>query len=58
MEAKYRIGKKVNINHNNEILEVQVFGHLDITGKLMYSVRQGNKFFLVEESNIIEKSNE
>jgi hypothetical protein len=58
MEAKYKIGDKVDINCDNEILEVEVFGHVEIRKRNHYSLRSGAQFYFVEESEILERPNE
>jgi hypothetical protein len=58
MEAKYKVGEKVDINRDNEILEVQIFGHFKMRERVLYSVRSGGQFHVVEESEILERVNE
>jgi hypothetical protein len=58
MEAKYKVGEKVDINRDNEILEVEVFGYVEIRKRNHYSLRSGAQFYFVEESEILERSNE
>ena len=57
MERKYKIGDMVDINRNNEILEVEVFGHFKIRERIGYSVRVGVQFYVIEESEILERVN-
>jgi hypothetical protein len=56
MEAKYKVGEKVDINRDNEILEVQIFGHFKMRERILYSVRLGVHFYVIEESDILERS--
>lgn len=56
MEAKYKPGDKVDINRDNEILEVEVFGYFFRNNRTFYSMRSGAQFYLVEESDILEKT--
>jgi hypothetical protein len=58
MEAKYKVGQKVDINRDNEILEVQIFGHFKMRERVLYSVRSEGKFHVIEESEILERVNE
>lgn len=58
MEAKYKVGEKVDINRDNEILEVQIFGHFKMRERVLYSVRSEGKFHVIEESEILERVNE
>lgn len=55
MEAKYKVGQKVDLNHGNEILEVEVFGIVDsnLEEEVLYSLRLGAQFYLVGESEIL-----
>lgn len=58
MEAKYKVGEKVDINRDNEILEVQIFGHFRMRERVLYSVRSEGKFHVIEESEILERVND
>ena len=58
MEAKYKVGEKVDINRDNEILEVQIFGHFKMRERVLYSVRSEGQFHVIEESEILERVNE
>ena len=58
MEAKYKVGEKVDINRDNEILEVQIFGHFKMRERVLYSVRLGVHFYVIEESDILERVND
>lgn len=58
MEAKYKVGEKVDINRDNEILEVQIFGHFKMRERVLYSVRSKGKFHVIEESEILERVND
>ena len=58
MEAKYKVGEKVDINRDNEILEVQIFGHFKMKERVLYSVRSKGKFHVIEESEILERVND
>ena len=58
MEAKYKVGQKVDINRDNEILEVQIFGHFKMRERVLYSVRSEGQFYVIEESDILERPNE
>ena len=58
MEAKYKVGQKVDINRDNEILEVQIFGHFKMRERVLYSVRSRGQFHVIEESDILERPNE
>jgi hypothetical protein len=58
MEAKYKVGEKVDINRDNEILEVEIFGHFKMRERILYSVRLGVHFYVIEESDILERPNE
>jgi|LakMenEpi03Aug12_release.lakeMendotaPanAssembly.Ray.scaffolds.fasta_scaffold69652_4 hypothetical protein len=58
MEAKYKVGQKVDINRDNEILEVQIFGHFKMRERVLYSVRSEGKFHVIEESEILERVND
>ncbi len=57
MEAKYKVGEKVDINRDNEILEVEVFGivNSNLEEEVLYSLRSGAQFYLVGESEILER---
>jgi hypothetical protein len=59
MEAKYKVGEKVDINRDNEILEVEVFGILKekLEGETFYSLRSGAQFYFLKESEILERPN-
>jgi len=58
MEARYKVGQKVDINRDNEILEVQIFGHFKMRERVLYSVRSEGKFHVIEESEILERVND
>ena len=58
MEAKYKVGQKVDINRDNEILEVQIFGHFKMRERVLYSVRSEGEFHVIEESEILERVND
>ncbi len=60
MEAKYKVGQKVDINRGSKILEVEVFGIVNSTleEEIFYSLRLGAQFYLVGESEILERPNE
>ena len=59
MEAKYKAGDKVDINRDNEILQVEVFGYFRGESSLIYSVRTEEGFIgLVDETDILEESYE
>lgn len=60
MERKYKIGEKVLLNRDNEIIDAEIFAHinLDLGTKTAYSVRVGSNFYFVEESRIISISHE
>ena len=58
MEVKYKVGEKVDINRDNEILEVQIFGHFKMRERVLYSVRLGVHFYVIEESDILERVND
>ena len=54
MEAKYKVGDLVDINRDNEILQVKVFGYFEGQNGIIYSVRTDDGFIiLVDESDII-----
>jgi ribosomal protein L21E len=56
MEAKYKAGDKVDINRDNEILQVEVFGYFRGESSLLYSVRTQEGFIiLVDEKDILEE---
>ena len=59
MEAKYKAGDKVDINRDNEILQVEVFGYFRGESSLIYSVRTEEGFIgLVDETDILGESYE
>jgi hypothetical protein len=60
MVRKYKIGEKVVINYGNDIIDAEVFAHinLDLGTKAAYSLRMGTHFIFVEEKDIIERANE
>lgn len=58
MEAKYKVGDRVDINRDNEILEGEVFGHFQVSGKLFYSIKHNSAFYLIEAKEILERPNE
>jgi len=55
MERKYKIGEKVDINRDNEILQAEVFAYinLDCGSKRAYSLRIGSHFIFIDEEDII-----
>lgn len=55
MERKYKIGEKVLLNLDNEIVDAEVFAYinLDLGRKSAYSLRVDKRFFFVEEDDII-----
>jgi hypothetical protein len=56
MEAKYKAGDKVNINRDNEILQVEVFGYFRGENSIIYSVRTQEGFIiLIDETDILEE---
>jgi hypothetical protein len=57
MSRKYDIGDMILINRDNEILDAEVFAHINLSlgNKVAYSLKIGNQFFFVEEKDIIEK---
>lgn len=59
MGAKYKVWDKVDINLDNEILEVEVFGVLKekLEGETFYSLRRGAQFYFLKESEILERPN-
>ncbi len=58
MARKYNVGDMVVINYDNEILDAEVFAHinLDLGTKSAYSLRIGNHYIFVREEEIIEKT--
>lgn len=58
MERKYNVGDIVVINYGNEILDAEVFAHinLELGKKSAYSLRIGNHFIFEKEEDIIGKS--
>lgn len=58
MEAKYKVGEKVDINRDNEIIEVQIFGHFKMRERILYSVRSEGKFHVIEQTDILERPHE
>lgn len=60
MERKYKVGEKVDINRDNEIIQAEVFAYvnLDCGNKQSYSLRIGSHFIFVDEEEIIERTNE
>jgi ribosomal protein L21E len=59
MEAKYKVGEKVNINWNGRIIVVEVFGSFKGQKEIVYSVKTSNGFLLLQnETDILEKTNE
>jgi hypothetical protein len=60
MEAKYRVGQKVDLNHNNKVLKVEVFGivNSNLEEEVLYTLRSGAQFYLAGESEISERSDE
>lgn len=56
MERKYNRGDIVLVNSDNEILDAEVFAHINLNlgDKAAYSLRIGNQFFFVEEKDIIQ----
>jgi hypothetical protein len=59
MEAKYKVGEKVNINWNGRIIVVEVFGYFQGQKEIVYSVKTSNGFLLLQnETDILEKINE
>jgi len=59
MEAKYKVGEKVNINWNNIIIEVEVFGYFQGQKEIVYSVRTSQGFLLLQnETDILEKTDD
>jgi hypothetical protein len=59
MERRYKIGEKVLLNSDNEIIDAEVFAYinLDLGRKTAYSLRVGKRFFFVDEDNIIPVEN-
>jgi ribosomal protein L21E len=53
MEAKYKVGEKVNINWNNIIIEVEVFGYFQGQKEIVYSVRTSQGFLLLQNETDI-----
>jgi ribosomal protein L21E len=59
MDAKYKIGEKVDINLGNEILQVEVFGYFNGQSGIVYSVKTPDGFIILQdETDILEKPNE
>lgn len=50
MEAKYKVGEKVQFNHSGEgIREGVVFGTYELKGKLRYSIRDYSGIYAAHE---------
>lgn len=59
MDAKYKPGDKVDINLDNEILQVEVFGYFKGQKGIVYSIRTPEGFILLQdETDILERPNE
>ena len=60
MERKYKVGEKVVINYGNDIIDAEVFAHinLELGTKSAYSLRINNHFIFVKEEDIIERTDE
>lgn len=59
MERRYKVGDRVDINIDNEILLVEIIGSFKGRKEWIYSVRlQGNELALIHQSQILEKPNE
>lgn len=55
MDRKYDIGQKVLVNRDNEIIDAEVFAHINLQlgQKSAYSLRIDNHFFFIDEEDII-----
>ena len=60
MEAKYKVGERVIINLDNEIIDAEVFGIVKSKseGKPSYSLRVKGNFIFMNEDRIISVSYE
>jgi hypothetical protein len=55
MEAKYKVGEKVLINRDNEIIDAEVFGVMknNLEKETFYSIKVRSNFYFLSESEII-----
>lgn len=59
MDAKYKVGDKVDINLGNNILQVEIFGYFNGQNGITYSVKTPDGFIILQdETDILEKPNE
>jgi len=60
MEAKYKVGEKVLLNLDNEIIDAEVFGIMKsyVYEKPSYSLKVKGHFIFVNEDKVIEKVHE
>lgn len=59
MDAKYKVGDKVDINLGNNILQVEIFGYFNGQNGITYSAKTPDGFIILQdETDILEKPNE
>ena len=60
MEAKYKVGEKVLINRDNEIIDAEVFGVMknNLEKETFYSIKVGSNFYFLSESELIQVTHE